>query len=223
MLHQCKTLFLSAAILHLLAAPLSAAVGYVTDSFEITMRSGPSNQNKILSMLKSGTRMQVLQDQGDWVRVSARGKEGWVLKRYVTASVPKGQVIKRLQSENERLARNAEQATGKSSSLAEQNTSLSGSLQTTTQELARVKRELAELQTDASQVLELKENYRQATDRLTQLTTEAERLENLNKQLRKDSSLRWMLSGAGIVFFSWVVGFGFGRSGRKRKSSLMYS
>jgi len=46
-----------------------AAKAYVTDSFEITLRTGPSNENKIIAMLFSGRPLDVLSTQGEWSRV----------------------------------------------------------------------------------------------------------------------------------------------------------
>jgi len=69
----------------MLAVPAWAEPAYVTDRFEITLRTGPGTQHKILKMLPSGTRLQVLErnDEG-YVRVrSEDGVEGWVLARYL--------------------------------------------------------------------------------------------------------------------------------------------
>ena len=58
---------------------------YVIDEFEVTMRTGPSIENKIIVMLPTGTKLQVIEEKGDWVLVrSPIGREGWVLKRYVS-------------------------------------------------------------------------------------------------------------------------------------------
>ncbi len=53
---------------------------YVIDEFEVTMRTGPSIENKIIAMLPTGTKLQVIEEEGDWVLVrSPTGREGWVL------------------------------------------------------------------------------------------------------------------------------------------------
>jgi SH3 domain protein len=42
-----------------------AAKAYVTDSFEITLRTGPSNEHKIIAMLFSGRPLDVLDPGGE--------------------------------------------------------------------------------------------------------------------------------------------------------------
>ena len=42
-------------LITLIPSVVVAEDGYVTDQFEVTMRSGPSTQNTILRMLPSGT------------------------------------------------------------------------------------------------------------------------------------------------------------------------
>jgi SH3 domain protein len=63
---------------------------YVTDSFEITLRTGPGNENKIIAMLFPGRPLDVLSTQGEWsrVRVLDSDKEGWVMTRYLVTRLP---------------------------------------------------------------------------------------------------------------------------------------
>ncbi|MCK5097650.1 MAG: SH3 domain-containing protein, partial [Desulfobacteraceae bacterium] len=50
---------------------------YVTDITKITMRSAPDAEHKIISMLKSGTVIHVLEQSGAWSKVRTKnGKEG---------------------------------------------------------------------------------------------------------------------------------------------------
>ena len=56
-----KTVFLSVLLGSCLGAPaLAAETMYVTDVFEVTMRSGTSTANSIVRMLKSGEAVTVL-------------------------------------------------------------------------------------------------------------------------------------------------------------------
>jgi SH3 domain protein len=81
--------------------PASATKAYVTDSFEITHRTGPSNENKITSMLFSGRPVDVLDTQGEWSRVKVldSDKEGWVLSRYLVTRLPWEVQARKLQEE----------------------------------------------------------------------------------------------------------------------------
>lgn len=61
-----------------------AETKYVTDEFEIMLRTGQSTQHEILRQLKSGTQLEILQSNQDYTQVRTRtGQEGWVLTRYL--------------------------------------------------------------------------------------------------------------------------------------------
>ena len=211
------------AVALLAAAPALAREAYVTDEFEITMRTGPSLQNKVLRMVESGSRLTLFEEQEGWVRVrDARGREGWVLKRYITSETPKALVITRLERENEKLRTTSTTAQSKSEEVGAQNAELKTSLDAARSELTQVKQELAELKKDAASVMELRGNYEQTRSTLTQTAAEVERLQVENRDLRTSSRLRWFLIGAGVVFGSWLVGFVLGRIRRRPKSSLNF-
>jgi len=65
-----------------------AQTRYVTDSFEIMMRTGPSVKNKIVKALNSGIAVQVMRaDAGNgYSQVKTdKGEIGYVLTRYLSA------------------------------------------------------------------------------------------------------------------------------------------
>jgi SH3 domain protein len=70
-----------------------AATQYVSDVLRIDMRTGPSNEFRIISLLKSGTAVNIISEPADspWVEVETGSgdskKKGWVRKQYLV-SVP---------------------------------------------------------------------------------------------------------------------------------------
>ncbi|NNC76997.1 MAG: TIGR04211 family SH3 domain-containing protein [Woeseiaceae bacterium] len=93
-----------------------AESGWVTDQFEITLRTGPSTSNAIQLMVSSGTELEVLERDADSgytkVRTSG-GTEGWVLTRYL---MPEPSAREQLQ----RLTNQLTSATSRGSSLNSQ-------------------------------------------------------------------------------------------------------
>jgi SH3 domain protein len=76
------------AILLLLSVPLQAWAEsrYVTDKFEVTMRSGQGTSHKILKTLASGSRLELVEEDvenGYTLVRTSDGVEGWVLSRYL--------------------------------------------------------------------------------------------------------------------------------------------
>ena len=90
-MRSIKTALFLVSILILLGIAFSyAQTVYVTDEFEITMRTGPSIENKIIEMLSTGTKLQVVEERGDWILVkSPKNEEGWIFKRYASDETPK--------------------------------------------------------------------------------------------------------------------------------------
>jgi SH3 domain protein len=78
-----------------------AAREYVTDSFEITLRTGLGTDKKIIRMLSSGQPVDVVSTEGEWtlVRLPGSDKEGWVVSRYLINRLPWEIQAKSLQEE----------------------------------------------------------------------------------------------------------------------------
>jgi SH3 domain protein len=92
----------------LLSHPSWAKKVYVTDTLKITLRTGPSIENKIIAMLPSGQSLEVIKTQGDWnlvrlVKKDGKNKEGWVLRRYLVSHLPWEIQAKSLKRENAQL------------------------------------------------------------------------------------------------------------------------
>ncbi|NVL90711.1 MAG: TIGR04211 family SH3 domain-containing protein [Desulfobacterales bacterium] len=85
-----------------------AEKAYVTDSFRISLRRGPSIENKILKFLPSGLPVDISESQDGWSRVQlseSRGgyMQGWVLSRYLVTRLPWKVQTESLKKENARL------------------------------------------------------------------------------------------------------------------------
>ena len=62
----------------------NAQSAWVSDEFEVTLRTGPSTSNAIELMVSSGTELEVLEQdpESGYTRVrTGGGTEGWVLTR----------------------------------------------------------------------------------------------------------------------------------------------
>ena len=82
-----------------------AANVYVTDQFRISLRRGPSTENKILKFLPSGYLVEILENQEGWSLVRSTDDEqesakGWVLSRYLITRQPWEKQAKSLLQEN---------------------------------------------------------------------------------------------------------------------------
>ena len=197
-----------------------ARMAYVTDSFRISLRTGPSLENKILKFLDSGDAIEVLDSQEGWDQVEVLGPEpegikGWVLSRYVMERVPWEHQAKALSEENAEVK---ERLAGAEDELAQtkgHEKELRRRLQETMETLSRVQKEYGELRKNAPNYLKLKVAYDSGQKRIEQLTKE-------NEQLKSSQTNRWFALGALVLLCGLMIGLIIGRQQKKRRS-LLYS
>ena len=80
------TKYVVASIIMLLLIVLSNEVQAATATVTadtLNLRSGASTDSSIVKLLNEGDELEVLSDEGDWIRVNSDGAEGYVSKEYV--------------------------------------------------------------------------------------------------------------------------------------------
>ena len=103
------------------------------------MRTGPSIGNKIIFMLPTGTKLQVIDEKGDCFLVRSQTcREGCVLKRYASVETPKKIIIEQLQKKFKNALKNLEIETEKALTFEKENKELRVALKTSQEKLERV-------------------------------------------------------------------------------------
>jgi SH3 domain protein len=226
-LYMNRTTLLPLAFVILLFLPgqqmAMAATIYVSDAIEVALRAGPSNGDKIIRMLQTDDPLDIVQEKENWLLVRTRkGDQGWVPKRYVSLETPKSVQIQKLTKRNEQLESMSGGAVGQIDALQKEKTALRETLAGTQKELQQLKDKYALLESDAANVLTLKSKYTETEDMLKKATDEREGLQKENQELRDSSNLKWFLTGAGVVFLTWLIGFLMGRSKGRQQSSRLH-
>ena len=74
---------------------------YVSGYREVMVRTGPSLRNKIIAVLKTGDSVQLIREaEGDYYLVALPdGREGHILKGYVTEQIPPEQRVQLLEDQ----------------------------------------------------------------------------------------------------------------------------
>ncbi|AFJ02889.1 SH3 domain protein [Methylophaga frappieri] len=210
-------------ILSLLAVDVALAqTRYVSDELEITLRNGQGLEFGIRKMLKSGTRLQVLQNNSDsgysQVR-TAEGVEGWVLTRYLSQTGSARDLL----AENEQKLANLELEVANYKTEIEQLSSQNN--ETDTQNLSlketsqRLRKELDDLRRTASSAVALENENRQLKQKLQEMDSEIQTTQIENNALRDNSTKSWFLIGAAVLFAGIVLGLILPRLRLRRKSS----
>ncbi len=199
------------AVLALLSWGVRAAVTtrYVTDEFQITVRSGESTSHRILRMLSSGTPVQVLSTNADTgysqIR-TADGKTGYVLTHQLMDSPSARDRVAALEKNLQDLQAEPGQLGAKLASLQQQHGQLTEAYQKLQgvkndleQELETIKRTSANAVRIANERNELRQN-------VADLTRELEGVKQQNRDLNNDSSQRWFLIGGGVLVLGIFLG-----------------
>ncbi|MDP3429219.1 MAG: TIGR04211 family SH3 domain-containing protein, partial [Desulfomicrobium sp.] len=214
-----RYMLLTMAVL-LVVSAAHAQPAYVTDVFEITLRSGPTNSNRILKMLRSSTPVEVLRSDKDWSLVRAEGLEGWVLARYLTKTAPAALQVERFAKENETLRAKMAEMTEKTSATTGENQALLDRLDRAETELASLQQQYAELERGSKAYVDLKKAHEALIVLQAETAKLAEALEMKIKNLSGDTQFRWFLTGAGVVGASLLLGLVLGRLQRKKTGRM---
>ena len=204
----------------LVVSAAHAQPAYVTDVFEITLRSGPTNSNRILKMLPSSTPVEVLRTDKDWSLVRVQGVEGWILARYLTKTAPAALQVERFAQENETLRATMAEMTEKTSATTGENQALLDRLDRAETELASLQQQYAELERGSKAYVDLKKAHEELIVLQAETAKLAEALEMKIKNLSGDTQFRWFLTGAGVVGASLLLGLVLGRLQRKKTGRM---
>lgn len=199
----------------------SADSAWVSDRFEITLRSGPSTSNAIQLMLGSGTEVEVLERDAEsgYSRVrTGGGTEGWVLTRYLMNEPAARDQLAALTSQ---LTSEA----SRGSSLDSQLGAIRGEYDAAKQRIASLERdksaleaELAELKRTAANVLAINNQNKDLREQLAAEEIRVAALEQENRELSSQTTRYWFLSGALVLVVGMVLGLWLPRIRWQRRS-----
>jgi SH3 domain protein len=211
---------LTAALL-LLPALLAAEARYVSDQFEVMLRTGTTTQHTILKMLPSGTRLELLEaDSGNGyskVRTDD-GLEGFVLTRYLMEEAGARDQLAELRR---RLSSASDEQGGLSrqvDELSQQLTAAQNTIADLTSNRDQLSAELERVKSVSARALELDQRSRDLEQQLAKSEERIRELTAENETLRKHTSRDWFLAGGGLVLFSMLLGIGLTRVRWRKRS-----
>ncbi len=216
---RIPTLFI---VLMLFAGLAQAEVRYVSDRLEISLRSGKSTQHRILRMIPSGTRLEVLETDkaSGYSRVrTPGGKEGWVLTRYLM-KVPAAR--DRLAEAEKRLAElelQSRQRMTRISELEAEKKELVQKVAALEQDNRKLGQQLEEIQRTAASALAIDSENKTLKARLMEMERSQQTLQQENESLRDRTARDWFMVGAGVILLGIIVGLILPRIRFRKRSS----
>ncbi len=191
---------------------------YVTDSFRISLRDGPSIENKILKFLPSGTYLEVFETGESWSQVRLLEPEGsdvsgLVLTRYLSTRRPWEAQTKAFMGENAKLIERVGILEKENRDISLRNQKLAIDLEKFTSAFHKLQYEHGLLKKEAADYLKMKAAHANMKKRVESLAHENELLQSA--QINK-----WFATGALVLLCGLMIGLVVGRQQRKRRSSM---
>ncbi len=192
---------------------------YIHDTLRVDMRSGPTLGYRIIDFLSSGTQLELLKTQDDWIKVRADGKEGWIQEQYTTDQPiardklkQAAQEIQSLRTENAELKKQLNSTESNYSELKSEHRQVSASTE-------KIQKELDRIQKISRDAIATETAYRALQEEAELLKVEIEKLKLENVRLDEDNfsdGIRWGAAAVLLgVLLAWMISKS---SARKRRS-----
>ncbi|RZV34728.1 MAG: TIGR04211 family SH3 domain-containing protein [Chromatiales bacterium] len=198
-----------------------AQSAWVTDQFEITLRSGPSTSNAIQLMVGSGTRLEVLERDAEsgYTRVRTQGgTEGWVLTRYLMTEASAREQLGRLTGQLTNANSRGSSLDSQLSAIRSEYDSAKQQIATLEREKAAAETELAEIKRTAANVLAISDQNKTLMDQLTAAQIRGDTLEQENRQLASQTTRYWFMAGGLVLLVGFLLGIWLPRIQWQRRS-----
>lgn len=193
---------------------------YVTEKLSVMVRTGPELNRKIIAMPKSGTSVEILEVDDEWVRVKLPNeKEGWMKSQFLVPGPPSKQVIGRLQKENSALSLQKKNLAEENARLKKERKELGNALSKQTKRADSLGESYEVLKSGSKEYLALKASYEKTSRELASKTKQVGELNKEVESLRNGQTLRWFIAGASVILVGFIIGYASRRP--KRRSSLL--
>ena len=189
---------------------------YVSDVLKLTVRDGKGTGEKIIAVVQSGQTVEVLQPEDEWALVRLDdGKEGWVLNRYLTGKITNNIKLKLLKKKHKALVAQSTTLLEEKVKLKDENKKFKTELDKVQKEAEELKMSYEALKAESADYINLKSKYTKTASQLSEYTEKSELLEKELTKLEFRQTVRWLLTGAGVLLLGFLIGFSARRQHRR--------
>ena len=206
--------------LMLVATTGAAETKYVTEDLNITLRTGPGTDRKIIAFPNAGEPLEIITPGEEYTEVMTRGgKQGFVLTRFLTDKEPSSVLLARLEQKYSQLKEKYDELQQKSTQLSGNSKDLSAELDKTRKELEQLTTSYDTLKSGAKEYLQLKGKYEKSVKEAAEARARADKVDKELQQLYSSEINTGILYGGGLIVLGFITGFIVKRP--KRRSPLM--
>ncbi|MGH1539740.1 MAG: TIGR04211 family SH3 domain-containing protein [Arenicella sp.] len=195
---------------------------YITDDFEVMLRTGPGIGNKIVKALPSGTKLTVVIEdagKGHSQVKTEKGTVGYVLTRFLNTKPASKFRVQYLEKQLTALKAKPEGLQAKLLSLQESYDELSQNYQKNVDQKERVTNELGKIKKASANAVALSEQNAQLEKEVRQLILQMDDLRIQNETMKEQSDKKWFALGATAVLLGMFMGWVLSRFKGRRRSS----
>ncbi len=196
-----------------------AAKAYTTDAQELSLRSTPSSNGKILLMIPPSSAVELV-NPNSYTRVryakpDGEIREGWIASRFLSPWPSDPSIARGLGAENAALKERLEE-------LERGKTALSAKEEELTDKLTRLNAAYEELKGGSANYLKLKSEYDSVKTSQASAQENIQALIQENENLKLSREIQWVVVGVASLFFCLFIGWATGRRSRKKKGPYYY-
>jgi len=198
-------------------------IRYVTDELAITLRSGKTNEHRILRSLESGAKLRLLESDKSHARVKTEdGTVGWVLLRYLVEEPVARVLLPPTQEKLAKLEIEYKELKQQFSDLSKERNELA-KIAAKYEKLVIANQQLTDEAIHLRQIAGETEQIFQQNDALkksnSSVTAQRDVLIQELKELQEGNNKLWFITGAGVIFLGILIGAMLSRSRKPKNSS----
>lgn len=209
-----RSLLITIALLLAASFAAQAETRYISDRLVVSVRSNMGADYQVMEHLGTDAPVEILEEVNGFVKVRTEaGNEGYIRSQYVSKALPKPIQIEQLQQQKAELEKRLQQqqqqlqdTAGASTVNQAELNKLNKQLEETSQQLTKVKQDYAQLQKDASNVINLATERDTLLEENSQINKELLILKEENRSFHRSNMIQWFLAGGGVFFGGWLVG-----------------
>ncbi len=194
----------------LMILPAIAEKRYVTDELWLQLRSGPGNEFRILKALKSGSHVELLEEDeaSGYSRVTTdKGLEGWVITRFLENEPIAFEKLILTQRELDKVKADLTELQGKHAEAKKQLAAIQrdhGDSRSTQEAQAK---ELEHIKKISSNAINLDSKNKELMEQTEALKINLDTLKAENDRLKGSKDVNYILVGGGLVLLGLFLGW----------------
>jgi len=192
--------------------PSLAEKRYVKDELTILLRSGPSEEHKILKGLKSGTHLQLLEqtEDGKYAKVATdKGLEGFVLNRFLQNEPISFEKLILTQRELDKTNADFQELKNKYAEVKKELAESKRDVSSLDKEKESQQKELEYIKKVSSSAISLDKKNQELMTQNEELKITVDTLKAENERLQNDRDINYLLVGGFLIvlglFLGWLL------------------